>query len=113
MEVTAHLEAAFAGCNSVELLQRLAELGVPAGRVRTIDQVYDWDQTRSQHLLIDVDHQRLGPITLPGPPLRFFDATGVEVGRSDHTAPPTLDQHGAQIRRWLGLVTAGAKSPSE
>ena len=43
----------------------------------------------------------LGPLTLPGPPLRFFGDGGAEVTRRDHVAPPTLDQHGASIRAWL------------
>ena len=54
-----------------DLLPRLAEIGVPAGEVRTLDRVYDWDQTRSQGLLLDVEHATAGGITLPGPPLRF------------------------------------------
>ena len=33
------------------LLARLAEVGVPAGKVRTLDEVYEWDQTSSQGLL--------------------------------------------------------------
>ena len=34
-------------------------------------EVYEWDQTRSQGLVIDVDHPALGRIELPGPPLRL------------------------------------------
>jgi crotonobetainyl-CoA:carnitine CoA-transferase CaiB-like acyl-CoA transferase len=45
--------------------------------VRTLDRVYDWDQTRSQGLLVDVEHATAGPITLPGPPLRFDDGRRV------------------------------------
>ncbi len=100
--VVALVEAAFAGWSSADLLARLDEVGVPAGRVRTLDQVYDWDQTRSQGLVVDVEHSRLGPITIPGPPLRFFDPDGTEVTRTAHTAPPTLDEHGTRIRSWLG-----------
>jgi len=100
--VVAIVEAAFAGWRSAELLARLDEVGVPAGRVRTLDQVYDWDQTRSQGLVVEVEHSRLGPITIPGPPLRFFDPDGTEVTRTAHTAPPTLDEHGPRIRSWLG-----------
>jgi hypothetical protein len=40
-------------------------------------------------------------VTLPGPPLRFFDRSGEEVTRTDHQAPPTLDQHGEAVRAWL------------
>jgi crotonobetainyl-CoA:carnitine CoA-transferase CaiB-like acyl-CoA transferase len=94
--VIAAVEDAFARWDSAELLRRLDALGVPSGRVRDLAEVYEWEQTRSQGLLLDVEHSTLGRITLPGPPLRF-DAGA----RTDHTAPPTLDQHGAAIRTWL------------
>ena len=76
--------------------------GVPAGKVRTLDEVYEWDQVASQGLLVDVEHPTLGGLTLPGPPLRFFDAEGTEVTRRDHVAPPLLDQHADEIRAWVG-----------
>jgi crotonobetainyl-CoA:carnitine CoA-transferase CaiB-like acyl-CoA transferase len=75
---------------------------VPAGKVRTLDEVYEWDQVASQGLLVDVEHPTLGHLTLPGPPLRFFDAGGTEITRSDHVAPPLLDQHADEIRAWVG-----------
>ena len=95
------LEAAFAEWDAEPLLARLAEAGVPAGKVRTLDEVYSWDQTASQGLLVEVEHPTLGPLTLPGPPLRFFDGAGAEVTRREHAAPPTLDEDGAAIRAWL------------
>jgi crotonobetainyl-CoA:carnitine CoA-transferase CaiB-like acyl-CoA transferase len=84
------VQDAFAMHSSDELLARLDRIGVPAGRIRSIREVYEWEQTRSQGLLIDVDHATLGTITLPGPPLRFFDANGAELTRRRHTAPPVL-----------------------
>jgi len=95
------VERVFADWSADALLRRLDEVGIPAGRVRTIDQVYDWEQTRSQGLLVDVEHSTLGTISIPGPPLRFFDPDGTEVTRTSHTAPPVLDEHDAQIRAWL------------
>ncbi|WP_134738354.1 CoA transferase [Nocardioides sp. 503] len=95
------VEAAFADWDAEPLLARLAEVGVPAGKVRTLDEVYEWDQTASQGLLVDVEHPTLGRVTLPGPPLRFFDAAGDEVTRRDHGAPPVLDEHAGSIRAWL------------
>ena len=95
------IEAAFADWDAEPLLGRLAEVGVPAGKVRTLDEVYAWEQTLSQGLLLDVHHPTLGALRLPGPPLRFFDADGAEVSRRDHTPPPLLDQHAADIRTWL------------
>jgi len=95
------VEAAFADWPAEPLPARLAEVGVPAGKVRALDEVYAWDQVASQGLLVDVDHPTLGRVTLPGPPLRFFDGDGTEVTRREHAAPPTLDEDGAAIRAWL------------
>ncbi|GAA1727204.1 CoA transferase [Isoptericola hypogeus] len=100
-EVIEAVEKAFATTDAADLLAQLGDAGIPAGKVRTLDEVYDWEQTRSQGLLVDVEHPTLGNVTLPGPPLRFFDADGAEQTRRDHTAPPTLDEDGEAIRRWL------------
>jgi crotonobetainyl-CoA:carnitine CoA-transferase CaiB-like acyl-CoA transferase len=100
------VEAAFADLDAEDLLVRLADAGVPAGKVRTLDEVYTWDQTLSQGLVVDVEHPTLGQIALPGPPLRFFDAQGDEVTRTAHRTPPLLDQHGDSIRQWLGSTGA-------
>jgi crotonobetainyl-CoA:carnitine CoA-transferase CaiB-like acyl-CoA transferase len=79
--------------------------------VRTLDEVYAWEQTASQGLLVDVQHTSLGTVTLPGPPLRFFDRSGTEVTRRDHQAPPVLDEHAGRIRAWLETVRPDARSP--
>lgn len=94
------VETLFAPWPAEELLAKLADAGVPAGKVRSLDEVYAWEQTASQGLLIDVDHSTLGHLTLPGPPLRFF-TDGAEVTPTDHAAPPTLDQHGPGLRTWV------------
>jgi formyl-CoA transferase len=102
--VVAAVDAAFAGYEREPLIAKLAELGIPAGQVRRLDEVYGWEQTRSQGLLIDVDHPALGSITLPGPPLRY-DGEG---GRRTHQAPPTLGQHNESVRAWLDELDARA-----
>ena len=56
------VDAAFADVAAEPLLARLAAAGMPAGQVRTLDEVYAWEQTRSQGLLIDVEHPTLGPL---------------------------------------------------
>ncbi|MCZ2819071.1 CoA transferase [Modestobacter sp. VKM Ac-2977] len=108
------LETAFAEIPAEELLARLAAAGVPAGKVRTLDEVYAWEQTLSQGLAISVDHPTAGPLTLPGPPLRFF-APGTdgetETTRRDHTPPPVLGADGEAIRRWLTGPTEGVPQP--
>mgnify|MGYP000036957920 CR=1 FL=1 len=52
-------------------------------------------------VLVDVDHSTLGNITLPGPPLRFFDPDGTEVTETRHTAPPVLGEDTDEIMSWL------------
>jgi crotonobetainyl-CoA:carnitine CoA-transferase CaiB-like acyl-CoA transferase len=98
--VNAAVDAAFGRQQADSVLATLVALGIPAGKVRDLAEVYTWEQTRSQGLLIEVDHAALGSIRLPGPPLRF-ETDGRETGRSEHLAPPLLDQHGEEIRRWL------------
>ncbi len=97
--VIAAVDAAFGGYPRERLMAVLAELGTPAGQVRTLDEVYNWEQTRSQGLLLDVEHPTLGTVTLPGPPIRYD--TG---GRAAHQAPPTLGQHTDEILAWLGAA---------
>jgi len=107
------LESAFAEIPAEELLARLGAAGVPAGKVRTLDEVYAWEQTLSQGLAITVDHATAGELTLPGPPLRFFapGADGeVETTRRDHTPPPVLGADGEEIRAWL-TAPSGVPQP--
>ncbi|MGY1779099.1 CaiB/BaiF CoA transferase family protein [Geodermatophilus sp. SYSU D01036] len=98
------LERTFADVDAETLLARLAAAGVPAGKVRTIDEVYGWEQTLSQGLLVDVEHATLGRLQLPGPPLRFFAAGPdgeTETTRRDHAAPPVLGGSDEAVRAWL------------
>jgi crotonobetainyl-CoA:carnitine CoA-transferase CaiB-like acyl-CoA transferase len=81
-------------------LAALADAGVPAGKVRTLDDVYAWEQARSQDLLMTVEHPVFGPLELPGSPLRFDDNAHAG-GRRDHLAPPMLGQHDESIRAEL------------
>lgn len=98
--VNAAVNAAFADRTLAELLSTLDQIGVPAGEVRTLDRVYDWDQTRSQGLVLDIDHPVLGSIEIPGPPIRFDD-NAFAGGREKHLAPPALGEHNDSVRAWL------------
>ena len=89
-----------------DLLPRLAAVGVPAGEVRTLDRVYDWDQTRSQGLLVDVEHATAGRLTLPGPPLRFDG--------DDAPAPPGRRRPSASTTTSVrGLAGRGRRPPRD
>jgi crotonobetainyl-CoA:carnitine CoA-transferase CaiB-like acyl-CoA transferase len=117
-EVIELLERTFADIPAEELLARLSKAGVPAGKVRTLDEVYSWDQVESQGLKISVEHATAGTLTLPGPPLRFFDAGPdgeTETTRRDHTPPPVLGADGDAIRAWLtdGAATGAADGDAQ
>ncbi|WP_066939072.1 CaiB/BaiF CoA transferase family protein [Microtetraspora fusca] len=115
-ELIADLEKALAAHDRAYWLASLGELGVPAGAIRTIDEVYAWDQVRSQGLLVEVDHPVLGPIELPGPPLRFEDPESGREHARRHVAPPMLGQDNDAVLGWLRARESehgpsGASSP--
>jgi crotonobetainyl-CoA:carnitine CoA-transferase CaiB-like acyl-CoA transferase len=105
--VIAAVEDAFERWQTAELLPKLAEVGVPAGEVKTLDQVYAWEQTRSQGLVVDVEHASLGTISIPGPAIRLDDNTYAG-GQEANLAPPTLGQHTAAVLGWLDELDAAA-----
>jgi crotonobetainyl-CoA:carnitine CoA-transferase CaiB-like acyl-CoA transferase len=77
-------------------LEQFRESGIPAGEVKSLDQVYASAQVGSQGLVAATEHSTLGTIRTPGPPLRF-DRSGTR----EHAAPPTLGEHSEAIRAWL------------
>lgn len=107
-ELVAVLEEVFAETFGEDLLAQLSRAGIPSGRVRDLAEVYSWDQVESQGLKISVEHTRLGTLTLPGPPNRFFDTDERETTKRHHCAPPVLDGAGVAIRGWLSDAGAPA-----
>ncbi len=105
-ELIARLESHFSHQPAEHWLALLDEAGVPAGKVRSMDDVYSWEQALSQGLLLHVEHPTLGEIDLPGSPIRLDDQTH-SGGRESHLAPPTLGQHNESIREWLDSPPAG------
>ena len=69
-------------------MARLEEAGVPAGRIRTLDQVYGWDQVAHLGLVDEVTHPLLGTLRIPGPPVAWDRS-----GRPTVTPPPLLGEH--------------------
>ncbi|HEY9391767.1 MAG TPA: CoA transferase [Mycobacteriales bacterium] len=99
-ELTAAVEQELAHAPVSTWLARIAAVGVPVGEIRTLDRVYEWEQTRAQGLLVEVDHATCGRIRLPGPPLRFDDLPYAG-GRERHLPPPVLGEHDQSVRAWL------------
>ncbi|HUK69151.1 MAG TPA: CaiB/BaiF CoA-transferase family protein [Streptosporangiaceae bacterium] len=118
-ELTAEIEARLVVAGRAHWLGLLGEAGVPAGSIRTIDEVYQWEQTLAQGLVITVRHPVLGSIDLPGPALRFEDdgaadgsvRAGADArdGHLEHAPPPLLGQHDAVVRAWLDEKDAAGR----
>lgn len=70
-----------------EVLEQLVAAGIPAGRIRTIPEVYAWEQVDHLGLRHTMTHPVLGEVAVPGAPLRFNGAPLVT-----HQPPPTLGQ---------------------
>jgi crotonobetainyl-CoA:carnitine CoA-transferase CaiB-like acyl-CoA transferase len=106
-DLIAAVEEHFATEPAEHWLDLLLGAGVPAGKVRAMDDVYGWEQVRSQGLVVGVDHPSYGALDLPGSPLRFDD-NAFSGGRPAHVAPPLLDEHGRSIRAWLETSSDGS-----
>lgn len=87
-ELEKEMAPALASATVDEWLERLSEAGVPAGRVRSMDEVYSSPQLEHLDLIEAVDHPTLGQIRLPGSPLQYSRS-----GKRTAVAPPTLGQH--------------------
>jgi formyl-CoA transferase len=75
-----------------DVLDELDQAGIPAGRIRTIPEVWDWEQVRHLGLRHLLEHPQLGAIEVPGGPLRY-DGAAV----ASDIAPPMLSQHQADL----------------
>jgi crotonobetainyl-CoA:carnitine CoA-transferase CaiB-like acyl-CoA transferase len=91
-ELAAEIDAALVGDTVETWMARFDEAGVPAGRIRTMDQVYGWDQLAHLELVDHVEHPTVGPLDLPGPPIGWSRS-----GRRPAAPPPTLGQHSDEI----------------
>lgn len=104
------IEAVLATASRDTWLERIGAIGIPCGAIRTLDQVYEWDQVRSQGLLAGVDHPVLGGIELPGPAVRFSDpADPASETPPEHSPPPGLGEHNGSVRAWLDTLDGSGR----
>jgi CoA:oxalate CoA-transferase len=76
---------------------------IPLAPVREVDEVMHDHHMHERGYLDDIEHDEIGPITVPTSPLRFHGAD-----RRKTSPSPKLGQHNEDIYGgWLGL------SPSE
>jgi crotonobetainyl-CoA:carnitine CoA-transferase CaiB-like acyl-CoA transferase len=74
------------------IIDRLTAVGVPCGRVRTIDEVLDDPQLAARQMLVDVPTSGR-PVKVPGNPIKLS-----RIGPIANVAPPALGAHNAELR---------------
>jgi len=89
-----------------EVVNALAETGVPVGPVQDLDEAQICEQAIAREMFVKVNHPTLGEIVEPGFPIKFSDTP------SDATAPaPLLGQHTEEILMGvLGLTREEVES---
>jgi crotonobetainyl-CoA:carnitine CoA-transferase CaiB-like acyl-CoA transferase len=88
------LEAIFGGRSSEDWEDLLLAAGVPAGKIRGVEEALRTGQARTRR----VDHPTAGPLELVGPPLELTSAT-----LEPSLPPPLLGQHTAEVLAELGV----------
>jgi formyl-CoA transferase len=94
------IDALLAERNAAEVLAALDAAGVPAGRIRTIPEVYDWEQVR-ESMVLNLPHPTLGDLEGPGSPVHLSEHT-----EPRREAPPALGVDQDDV--FAGYVRAGS-----
>jgi formyl-CoA transferase/CoA:oxalate CoA-transferase len=84
---------------AAERLARLDEAGVPAGRIKTVEEVCNSAHLRARGMIVDLPHPAAGTVTVMGVPVRLHTTPGAV-----RMPPPLLGEHTDRVlRRVLGL----------
>ncbi len=86
------LAESFARFSTAEILAKLAAVGIPAGQVRGVPEVFASEEVSSRGLVEEVPHPTAGTVKFVASPLRL-SATAVR----EAAAPPLLGQHSDAI----------------
>jgi crotonobetainyl-CoA:carnitine CoA-transferase CaiB-like acyl-CoA transferase len=85
-----------------EWLALLDKAGVPAGRIKTVEEVCESPHLRARDMIVSLPHPAAGFVIVMGVPIRLHGTPG-----KASTPPPTLGQHTTRIlTRLLGLERA-------
>jgi crotonobetainyl-CoA:carnitine CoA-transferase CaiB-like acyl-CoA transferase len=83
-------------------LKRFEEVGVPAGRIRTVAEVCESAHLKARGMIVTLPHPKAGELRVLGVPVRLHATPGKAV-----TAPPLLGEHTERVlRNVLGFKRA-------
>jgi len=95
----AKLNAIFATRGKMEWTLDLVKLGLPAGPIFTLDQVFKDRHVNETGIIEEIEHPTLGTLRLVASPIRMAGMGG----RSVRTPPPALGAHSRQVLADFGI----------
>jgi crotonobetainyl-CoA:carnitine CoA-transferase CaiB-like acyl-CoA transferase len=95
------LDERFAEFSTAEAVARLEEAGVPASRVRDLEEVFENPQVQARNMHQTVDHPTIGSVEMAGSPMHFSQ-TPTAIDRH----PPLLGEHTEDVLREFGYDDA-------
>jgi crotonobetainyl-CoA:carnitine CoA-transferase CaiB-like acyl-CoA transferase len=100
--VKKRLNEKFATRGKMEWTLELVKLGLPAGPIFTLDQVFADKHVNETGMVEEIDHPTLGPLRLIANPVRMAGMGG----RSVRSAPPLLGADSRQVLAEFGITPA-------
>ncbi len=86
------LEKILAMKTSDEWVPLFKKVGIPCGRINTMDKVFNHPQIEPREMVVEIDHPTAGKIKVVGIPVKYSETRG-----SIRLPPPTLGQHTNEI----------------
>jgi len=73
--------------SSDQIADELTAAGIPFGKVSSVEEVMSSPQIAAREMMLDVEHPELGPLRLPGIPIKLSGSPGTV-----RKAPPTVGE---------------------
>jgi len=86
------LEKKIAARNSDEWISDFRKVGIPCGRVNTMDRVFNHPQIKPRNMVVEVKHPTAEKLKLVGIPVKYSETPGAV-----RLPPPLLGQHTQEI----------------
>ena len=91
------IEAQLTHKTTAEWIKILDRAGVPCGPVKFTEELIQDEQVKANELVVDLDHPKVGKVTMVGPAVRMSETPLQAINAS-----PTLGQHTSEILSSLG-----------
>lgn len=93
------LEPVMASHTTDEWITSLRAVGIPCGRVQSVDEVCDNPQVHARDMIKELEHSKAGAIKVTGVPIKLSETPG-----DVSTPPPVLGEHTAEVlAQWLSI----------